>query len=390
MANMTKDNERLLAALEAQGVDDHVAGSLARFAAGICGTSPDYTALAREALGAWRLAVATASAKLQASEWAPWPSTEAWEQRSRSALLDCRPIQWRALTMLWAQEEHFHGHVEPPPHPDDLQHEHFIGWDALVECLRQLRDYDLGEGEPQVLPFLTPQYRVEFLVVFPTADGASHPQLPVKTATLLMVRNLAAEVARRTGLRLEQAVPFLLCNAPMTIDRVALSVAEEGYDLGGSRPPLLIRLAGPDVTVNEVRHAYRSFQDYLQSLGNRDEATTSGYAAYLSDNPPEPAIQPSDRTLQATGHQLVKYVETRRKKSMSWQQIFDEWNADHPDREAKTLQSLQSNYYQARRRLKKPLQSTSHPDAQQSLPEPGHKQSLMQRKLKTSSEEDDE
>jgi hypothetical protein len=348
MSAHRNEADRLGERLRDRGIDPQAAKIIAQFAAFAGSQQTDRDHLESRAVELWLLAKALADAETKRKSWVAWPSPEAWYERSVAAMKECQPLQWQALMFLWAGAPHLNGMMPLPENPEELGTEHFVPWAALGRYLRQIADDRPASGEPEVLQYLNAEGQTEAMVIYSRADegdaGAHHAQL----AVLHMVRKLALQVAARTGLRADQAVAFLLCDEGIMPPRISLAPGQDD-DRGAS---LSLHLVSPEVTVDELRHAYRSYLNYLKTLGGGERPNASGYRGYLDSRHSEAMAGPSDRTLLADTRSLVAFVGSRRQQGRPWREIYDEWNRDHPDRVAARVQSLQANFYQARRRLK--------------------------------------
>ena len=332
--------------LQQGGVAARVADSLANMVLRVARDDADLDSLVNQVMEPWLLAQAIADVERQLTAWIEWPSPEAWQERWRASLQKCRPLQWQALMILWAWVPNFSGTSAPPAGPEELERHHFVPWKELEQCLREIEDHEDGGKRAQTLSYLKPDGRTETLLFYSNSGDRDTGARP---SALGLLKECGAQVSARTGLRVDQSVAFLLCDAPVEVTRIGFAAEDDdSYERA-----LHLRLVGAEVSADELRHAYRYFQKYLKSISRRDRPTSSGFKRFTAASPDANVAQPSDRTLLVGAQALVSFVEGARDGGKSWQTIMEEWNQSHPDRAAKSPRSLQANYYQARRRLKK-------------------------------------
>ena len=278
------------------------------------------------------------------------PLPEHWKDEARNKLRDCAAQQWHILTLLWGANIYLEGMAPPPPRPEQLSPEHFVPWGEIGTYLDKLVNRDTGPGpdEPPEEPLLY-QTKAGEVKVLSTSTSTKSGKKP---GLIQQVRETAVAIAQDSGLSLDQAVVFALCNADVLPARLSARFGRQAWSkgIGRDHERLILEIANPDVPAAEVSSLYRSMQRFVRSLPKDALPTADKFKIYLEARQESQRHAESDRTPWAASRQLVAYVETRKKKGMSWASIFEDWMRNHPDRPHASLQSFQTNFYQARRR----------------------------------------
>lgn len=282
----------------------------------------------------WLAALAVAEAKLARERWMDWPGPGIWQDQSQRQLLTYRRLQWHLLTVLWARGPAGFIKRSLPLNPEDLGEDNFVKWERLGDLLQELRTASGRSGEPTVLAYLQPDGMTEAVVGFiPTED----PGL------LGLIRDAVSEVSIATGLRDDQAIAFLLCDAPVTIARISVGVES----VLGPNPPVRMRMVSPSVTADEVRMVWQEIQKYFKQGGKLSHEDLMREAQrWRSTARQRPG--PGKKTLFAASRELVDFVQPRRADGIAWDDVLGEWAEEHPA--PSSLHSFQQSYYRAARR----------------------------------------
>lgn len=282
-------------------------------------------------------------------EYQATAAPERWKAHSRQVLSryvhEQRQVLYRLRRIPGSKYFQFSNMV-----PKDLEPGDFVSPEELEACLLALERDGRQEGERDSLAYLVPGdgRRKKFLEFHTGSQPGRIAWGPDAANPLFDVKIAAEKLVGETGLREEDAVAFLLCNSEVTLPWLDLNIVLDNSVRG---PRFRLRIGSPHVPVAEVERLYRRAREYALGEMHSPENYRSGVQVFARDFDQFLAEPPRPRGTQRSARaMLMAFVEDMRAAGLSWQSVWEEWNAFAPYEAFGSVSILQNVYYRARKR----------------------------------------
>lgn len=154
--------------------------------------------------------------------------------------------------------------------------------------------------------------------------------LAARANRLCRVADTASDLSKKTGCSNAEATVFLLCGIVAQLPWLRGTVL--GYQ-SARRHSFVIEVGSPHVSAEDVRRFYIQLREIAeQPRGDNDRP---------------------HRARRAWTYEMFDFVDDRRRRSWAWQDIYDEWNEQHPEHRYHSVGGMRRSFYEAQKKAQK-------------------------------------
>lgn len=259
-----------------------------------------------------------------------------WLLYSAQVMRRYRLLQWQALDALglrsplqgWDMSRQT---LREPTASD------FVPLDNLPEVLFHLQEGETREGEHDVLWYPTRRSPRGFDTLsirwgYWRSDTGGNVDYLDRVNGLTKLKDITRKLRSDTGLEEHEAVGFLLCDMPVVLPWLRVSIAwRETTGLSYT-----FFVGSEAVSAEALRVAYLTARKAMGRSQHSEGIQTS-------------RARPPKR--RETTYRLLEFVDRARSQGLQWPDIFKEWNRQAETRKYKTVAGMQRSFYKARREV---------------------------------------